>query len=69
MTTETINWHRVADGLPDASTTVLMAVQDADGIEVYQGFYEGSYWHDASAWLIRPPQVVTAWADMPEGPK
>jgi hypothetical protein len=69
MNTETITWRPVADGLPDDLITVLMAVQDADGIEVHQGFFEDGRWHDASARLIRPQQVVMAWADMPEGPK
>lgn len=70
MITETITWYSTVKRLPDADITVLIAVQDADGIEVYSGWYAGDDhgWFDVTAHPIGAPQVVTAWAHMPAGP-
>ena len=52
MKTETITWHELpADGLPDADLTVLMQVNDCDGLpatEVWQGWWTGDDWLDAA---------------------
>lgn len=49
--------------LPDADTSVLVAV--ADG-EIGEGFHDGEAWRWASGGLVDGYRI--AWAEMPEGP-
>lgn len=62
--TETIEWHRADEVLPDADTDVLVIQQGE--VEVYAGFLDGDQWRSADGW---PLPGVLFWADMPEGPK
>ena len=65
MTTETLNWHRVADTLPDDDITILAAWDDGT---VEAVFKDGEAWRlcysgDAAA------EAPTWWAEWPAGPK
>jgi hypothetical protein len=61
---ETITW--ITDGsLPDSDTTVLLCTDVGD---VGEAFHDGYDWRWASSDSIGSNRV-TAWADMPEGPK
>lgn len=64
MICETIQW--VTDGtLPDADMTVLIESEEADGPEVWMGFYSGEDWMTIDC---LPVDVkVIAWAEMPAG--
>lgn len=70
MTTETITWHPVAEGLPDADLTVLLAL---DGEDTCAGFLDGEradgtpLWRDTTA-IDLHGHTIAHWADMPKGP-
>ena len=71
---ETIVWHLVSEGLPDADETVLMAWADSlehNGIvpdEPERGWLDGDGWHLAeSGGLVEV--APTWWALWPSGPK
>ena len=61
---ELIEWHRAADVLPDADTTVL--VIEAGEVEVWPGYLDGDVWRNADGF---PLATVLFWAHMPEGPQ
>jgi hypothetical protein len=58
----TLEWF-AASKRPDADITVLI---DFDG-EVYQGYFDGDNWRDASGFPI-PPEQVHYWTHMPAAP-
>lgn len=62
MTTETITWHPVESGLPDADMTVLVETIGCDE-PVWLGSWDGERWRDTSG----DAMGVRAWADMPAG--
>lgn len=72
MTTTTITWTPVADGLPDAESNVLLGI-DVDGIKTScEGFLSDDMhgnpcWYDVTAQPL-PHEQVVAWADLPECP-
>lgn len=65
---ESITWHRVVDGLPDADLNVLLYAEEAGSFE---GFLDGQdsegrpVFRDVTALAVGG---VTHWADMPAGP-
>lgn len=61
LRTEIIEWHDVADGLPDDDTTVLM---DWDTADPWPGWHEDGRWYSVGADPVDPPQ---RWAHMPAG--
>ena len=63
----TLDWHRAADTLPDADTTVLMWVVDPEGADWAAGWWDGEAWRDAASGGVVAGEV-TAWAE-PEGPQ
>lgn len=70
MITETITWRPVADGLPDADLTVLLALQEEGTCE---GFLDGEeegfpVWRGVDSTGLGG-YTVTHWAEMPQGPK
>ena len=73
MTTETITWHK-PDNLPDADTSVLVALKFGDGSkDSCEGYYgcnpDGrESWYTVSDQPIEHHHVV-GWADMPQGPQ
>ncbi len=67
MTTSTITWHRPADKLPDADTSVLVGLS-IDGLRTScEGFLDGDQWRDCDAMPL-DDAYVAAWAEMPECP-
>lgn len=65
MTTETITWTPVEQGLPDADTTVMMSLDETHSSEpTWPGYYGGEGWMDISG---MPIFGVLAWAHMPKG--
>ncbi len=65
-----IEWHYVAERLPDDDTAVLMAIEAED--EIREGYRVGSEWFysDSGAYLEKPTYGgVYAWADLPKPPK
>lgn len=64
MTTEQITWHAVADRLPDDEQTVLICT-DGTSEPVWIGYRDGDNWRDTEGFVVN----VTAWAEMPRGPK
>jgi len=62
MTTVTITWRPVADGLPDAELNVLLW---HDELGPFEGFHDGETFRDVT---VLPVEGVTHWADKPEGP-
>lgn len=63
MLTETITWHPVADGLPDAELTVNVATESCEE-PVWLGCFDGAVWRDTEGMEIK----VTHWAEMLRGP-
>jgi hypothetical protein len=64
---ELLQWHDVTDALPDADTTVLMWVCEADGsTDWYAGWWDGEAWQDAANGGPVAGRV-SHWAE-PEGP-
>jgi hypothetical protein len=66
---ERIFWKPIADGLPDAETNVMLAMDDGTSCE---GFCDGDVagfpvWRDVTADEIEDANV-THWAPMPGGP-
>ena len=66
MTTSTITWRPVADGLPDPESNVLLGLSSGLTCE---GFLDAEpsdapVWRDVCAVEITDDDVV-AWADMP----
>ena len=65
---EIIVWHRVADEMPDADTTVLLWGPDYS--EVLVGVYDETddppCWRDSEGFAC--DFEITHWADMPGGP-
>lgn len=65
MTTSTITWTPVADGLPDAETNVLLGLSSGFTCE---GFLDCDVdgepvWRDVCA--VQIEDAVVAWAEMP----
>jgi hypothetical protein len=71
--TETITWVPVAERLPDADLTVLLAFADSDEDNM-EGFLDGHgpngapIWRDVTAVHLHS-HTVTHWAQKPQGPK
>jgi len=61
--TETIEWHRADEVLPDADTTV-MVIHGGD-VDAWPGYYDGIHWFCADGFRLAD---VLFWADMLEGP-
>jgi hypothetical protein len=61
--TETIEWHRADEVLPDADTDVLCIC--AGEIEAWMGFLDGDQWRKDDGW---PVNGVLFWAYAPTGP-
>lgn len=67
MTTSQITWHKPADLLPDADTSVLLGL-DVDGIKTScEGFLDGDTWRDTDAMPL-DARHVRCWAQLPECP-
>ena len=60
-----IEWKRVADELPDAEITVLMAFPDGD---VLLGFYGDECWRNMEGLAYGTEDKPVAWADLSEVP-
>ena len=65
MTTETITWVLVTEGLPDDDETVLLYAPEYDE-PVWVGWRDGDEWRDMNG---HPTDGVAAWAPMPAGPQ
>jgi hypothetical protein len=71
---ETIVWHLVSEGPPDADATVLMAWDDSlehDWIvpdEPERGWLDDDGWHLAESGAL-VDVAPTWWAEWPSGPK
>lgn len=63
MIREVIEWHTVAERMPDDDETVLIEIEEPEGEPVWLGWCEGGEWFDASGAPIR----VIKWARMPTG--
>jgi hypothetical protein len=65
MTSETLTWTPIEQGLPDADTTVLIELDpESDYSEpVFMGFTTGDCWFDVHGMEVD----VIAWADVPKG--
>ncbi len=61
---ETIEWHRADEVLPDADTDVLCIGEGE--VDTWMGFLDGDQWRNADGW---PVNNVLFWADAPQGPK
>lgn len=61
---ETIEWHRADEVLPDADTNVLYICEGE--VDAWMGFLDGDQWRNADGW---PENNVLFWADAPQGPK
>lgn len=59
------DWTSVDDTLPDADTTVLIALSDG---EVWIGYLDGDAWRDVSADVIEWSRV-THWMHLPPAPE
>ncbi len=65
MTTSTITWNPVADGLPDPETNVLLALNNRFTCEGFLDLDpESTVWRDVCA-VELPDGAVTHWAEMP----
>lgn len=62
--TETIEWFRPGDKLPDDDTTVLFI--EAGEVEAFIGWLDGNQWRAEPDGT--PIEAVAWWANMPEGP-
>jgi len=62
-----VTWIRVTDRLPDDDTIVLVYAPNAASEPVWLGYLDGEDWHWANG--MRVGQLVSHWAEMPEGPK
>lgn len=60
----TLEWIAVGDKLPDADTTVLVALTDD---EVWTAYLDGDTWRDTSGMPIDAARIVY-WAHMPKTP-
>jgi hypothetical protein len=65
MTTETIEWHAVADKMPDSDQTVLVQAPDVDE-PIWLGFHDGELWVSVDLVPYEEGQVI-AWAELPRG--
>jgi hypothetical protein len=63
---EVIQWHSVAEQLPDSNTTVLVSTP-ANGEPVWLGFYENDVWLAIDGGEFESGAVL-AWAHVPKGP-
>lgn len=61
---ETIEWFRPEESLPDNDETVLV-IQGGD-TEAFLGFFDSNRWKDADGFMLND---VIFWANMPEGPE
>jgi hypothetical protein len=64
MITETITWHEIVEGPPDADTTVQIALDETHNEPTSSGFFDGAAWFDVTG---APIEGVIGWADMPQG--
>ena len=61
---ETLHWHRTADCLPDADTTVLLWVEEPDGAQDWlSGWLDGDTWRDSTAMPLENTRVLY-WAEV-----
>lgn len=60
VTTSTITWKPVAEGLPDADSNVLLGLSSGFTCE---GFWDGEVWRDVTA--VEIEDAVCAWSEMP----
>ena len=65
---DTVEWHAVQTGYPDADVTVLIYMPEALGDPVWFGYYDDQ----ELAWFYpssdRAGGMVTYWAHLPKGP-
>ena len=68
----TITWRKLADGLPDAETNVIVGL-NVDGLKTScEGFISADHlgneqWYDVCAVPLEH-EHVRCWADLPESP-
>lgn len=58
---EVIEWHSVAEKMPDADITVLIHAPDLDE-PVWLGWFDGEKWYAVDATEV---EGVADWADVP----
>jgi hypothetical protein len=64
-----IEWHYVADELPDDETRVMIAIDEEDTEEPEYGYLEnGRWWYDDEPHLSPVEAKVYAWAHAPGVP-
>jgi hypothetical protein len=61
--TETIKWTPVAEALPDADLTVLIATLGCEE-PTWLGYLDGEQWRDIDGSAVE----VTHWAELMQGP-
>jgi len=61
-------WISVADELPDAEQTVMIARLDWDGDPVGMGWLDGDTWRDIAATPLPGKLAPTHWMPLPEPP-
>jgi hypothetical protein len=61
-----LEWHSVANGLPNADMTVLMWVEDGRERDWASGWWDGEAWRACNSGGV-VAGTVTHWAD-PAGP-
>jgi hypothetical protein len=62
-----VRWIEPSTEYPDADMTVLVAIEDDDGPDVWMGFTDGSVWFDACTGENFAGRV-THWAELPMNP-
>lgn len=60
---ELIEWHEVAQRLPDAETSVLYFAPDSSE-PVWIGWFDGTDWYDVGGCIV---EDVVRWAHLPAG--
>ena len=58
-----IEWHRVADELPDDETTVILAFHDA---HIEPGYHDETGWRQLDNMKLPSHYQPILWADVPD---
>jgi hypothetical protein len=69
MTTETIVWHPVSEGLPDGGRLLIRVDDGSRASYIDDGVWipQLAKWHDGDHFI--EAEEVTHWAEWPQGPK
>jgi len=67
MKTETIEWKRCEEELPDSDITVLVFCPLTKSEPVWMGYYDGARWLTGDHMEMKGRDEVKAWAHVPEG--